>query len=198
MSPVRWESPPLSAPSSVLAPTPPVLPSRRLSADCLALSLPIRPIALCRRHAQHLSYHCPDNSLLVQKSLRALRSHDDDMVTLPGGSELPAEIAYPFSSPSVSFSAHPFVSLSFLGSAPHPPPASQLFECVDGSLQTCKHVCRQTGLFTAPSLLFRVTREQQIDPQMSSDTDTDLHEMWGPRKIPPVNTGSLSECSMNN
>lgn len=189
MSPVRWESPPLSAPSSVLAPTPPVLPSRRLSADCLALSLPIRPIALCRRHAQHLSYHCPDNSLLVQKSLRALRSHDDDIVTLPGGSELPAEIAYPFSSPSVSFSAHPFVSLS---------PASQLFEGVDGSLQTCKHVCRQMGLFTAPSLLFRVTREQQIVTQMSSDTDTDLYEMWGPRKIPSVNTGSLSECSINN
>lgn len=141
MSPVRWESPPLSAPSSVLAPTPPVLPSRRLSADCLALSLPIRPIALCRRHAQHLSYHCPDNSLLVQKSLRALRSHDDDMVTLPGGSELPAEIAYPFSSPSVSFSAHPFVSLSFLGSAPPPQPHSSL------SVWTgvCKHANMYAG-----------------------------------------------------
>lgn len=141
MSPVRWESPPLSAPSFVLAPhpsSPP--PSRRLSADCLALSLPIRPIALCRRHAQHLSYHCPDNSLLVQKSLRALRSHDDDMVTLPGGSEPPAEIAYPFSAPSVSFSAHPFASLSLFLAAARPTLQSLTGVCKRA------HAYRQMGL----------------------------------------------------
>lgn len=61
---VRWESIP-SVP-----PPPPVLPSRRLSLLIVwPPSLPIRPIALCRRHARHLSYHCPDNSLLVRKSL---------------------------------------------------------------------------------------------------------------------------------
>lgn len=105
---------PAICPQLCTTPTPPFLPSRRLSADCLALSLLIRPIALCRRHAQHLSYHCLDNSLLVQKSLRAQRSHDDDTVTLPGGSEPPAEIAFPFSSTSVSFFAHLSVSLLLL------------------------------------------------------------------------------------
>lgn len=117
-SPVRWESIPCISPAICpqlcTTPTPPFLPSRRLSADCLALSLLIRPIALCRRHAQHLSYHCLDNSLLVQKSLWAWCSHDDDMVTLPGGFEPPAEIAYPFSSTSVSFFAHPSASLLLL------------------------------------------------------------------------------------
>lgn len=139
MSPVRWESPPLSAP------TPAVVPSRRLSADCLAPSLPIRPIALCRRHAQHLSYHCPDNSLLVQKSLRALRSHDDDTVTLPGGSELPAEIASPFSSPSVSFFAHPLASLPFFW---------QLFDSVCGRDFANMHMyAGANGIFYCPESL---------------------------------------------
>lgn len=111
-------------PQRCATPTPPFLPSRRLSADCLALSLLIRPIALCRRHAQHLSYHCLDNSLLVQKSLRARRSHDDDTVTLPGGSEPPAEIARPLSSTSVSFFARPsasFLPFLLLAAAPSDP-----------------------------------------------------------------------------
>lgn len=73
-----------------------VLPSRQLSADCLGFVVPIRPIALCFHQTQHLSYHCLDNCLLVQKSLQALCSLGDDMVTLPGSSEPPAEIAGPF------------------------------------------------------------------------------------------------------
>lgn len=106
---------PASFPLPCTTPTHPVLPSQQLSADCLGFSVPIRTIALCLRQTQHLSYHCLDNCLLVQKSLQALCSHDDDMVTLPGSSEPPAEIVYPFSShpafPSVFLSAHPFASL---------------------------------------------------------------------------------------
>lgn len=93
---------PHSLPLPCTTPTPPVLPSQQLSADCLGFLVPIRPIALCLRQTQHLSYHCLDNCLLVQKSLQALCSHDDDMVTLPGGSEPPAEIVYPFSSPPLT------------------------------------------------------------------------------------------------
>lgn len=141
-SPVRWEPiPSISSaicPQLCTTPTPPFLPSWRLSADCLALSLLIRPIALCRRHAPHLSYHCLDNSLLVQKSLRARRSHDDDMVTLPGGFEPPAEIAYPFSStyvclPLCSSLRFPLAS-PFVGSPP-PSPGAQ------NSLRGCVWLC---------------------------------------------------------
>lgn len=95
--PVQWESihcvSPSLSPLPCATPTPPVPPSQQLSADCLGFCVPIRPIAVCLRQTQHLSYHCLDNSLLVQKSLQGLCSHDDDMVTLPGGSEPPAEIA---------------------------------------------------------------------------------------------------------
>lgn len=136
-SPVRWESIPCASPAicpqRCATPTPPFLPSRRLSADCLALSLLIRPIALCRRHAQHLSYHCLDNSLLVQKSLRARRSHDDDTVTLPGGSEPPAEIAHP-RSPSLLVPLLPSC-LSFCWQRPLRPPGAH------NSLRVCGRQC---------------------------------------------------------
>lgn len=181
-SPVRWESIPCISPAICpqlcTTPTPPFLPSQRLSADCLALSLLIRPIALCRRHAQHLSYHCLDNSLLVRKSLRARRSHDDDMVTLPGGFEPPAEIAYPFSSTSVSFFAHPSASLLLLPLLVVPLQALELKIIERVWTTVCKrvHLFRQTGCLTAQSLLSSVTKKQQIEPRPSSDTDTDLHE----------------------
>lgn len=146
-SPVRWESVPCASPTicpqRCATPTPPFLPSRRLSADCLALSLLIRPIALCRRHAQHLSYHCLDNSLLVQKSLPARRSHDDDTVTLPGGSEPPAEIAHPLSSTSVSFFARPsasFLPFPLLAAAPPTPPGARSSEGACGRQCANTHV----------------------------------------------------------
>lgn len=127
--------PPLPAPSSVLVPPPlqssPVCGSLLIVWPSRCLSGPSLYVAVTRKH---LSYHCPDNSLLVQKSLRALRSHDDDMVTLPGGSEPPAEIAYPFPSPSVSSSAHPFPLLFFFRHRPLRPRSSL-------SVQTgiCRH-----------------------------------------------------------
>lgn len=114
--------------------TPPVFLSQQLSADCLGFLVPIRPITLCFHQTQHLSYHCLDNCLLVQKSLRALCSHGDDIVTLPGSSEPPAEIVGPFPlflSPCSSLFAHPFASLLLLLWQHLPPPHSlQLFESV--------------------------------------------------------------------
>lgn len=121
-------------------PTPPVLPSQQLSADCLGFLVPIRPIALCFHQTQHLSYHCLDNCLLVQKSLQALCSHGDDMVTLPGSSEPPAEIVYPFplllstcsslDLPLCPSLCTPFAPPSAAAAPPPHPRSLQLFEGV--------------------------------------------------------------------
>lgn len=158
--PVRWESilcfsthpfsPTISLtlyPLPCTPPLPPVLPSQQLSADCLGFLVPIRPIALCFHQTQHLSYHCLDNCLLVQKSLQALCSHGDDMVTLPGSSEPPAEKVDPF--PLLLSSSHPALPSAFLfahplcssfGSSPHPW-SLQLFK--GGG---CPRVCKRARL----------------------------------------------------
>lgn len=139
--PLRWESilcfhpSPLSPHSTTLTfsapclaaalPTAPVLPSRQLSAYCLGFLVPIRPIASRFHQTQHLSYHCFDNCLLVPKSPGALCSHGDDMATLPGCSEPPAEEVDPFPlrrSPCTSL-CPPFSPP--LATAPDTPPTLQ-------------------------------------------------------------------------
>lgn len=145
--------PPL-APSYPL-PCTPTHPSPLSAALCWLFGcflVPIRPIALCFHQTQHLSYHCLDNCLLVQKSLWALCSHGDDMVTLPGGSAPPAETVDHFPlllSPSVFLFAHPFASFFFslpcssFGSSP--PTRSlglpTLWVCVHGCMCVWKHAC---------------------------------------------------------
>lgn len=144
---VRWESmlcfsptlsPPLSTHCLVL---PPPVHFSPLSSSLLivwaswCLSGPSLYVSVKRKN---LSYHCPDNCLLVQKSLQALCSHDDDMVTLPGSSEPPAEIGYPFSSPPLTLHFPPSPSLpiplpplcSSFGSSPPIPSSLQAFEGV--------------------------------------------------------------------
>lgn len=169
---------PHSLPPACTTPTPAVLSSQQLSADCLGFLVPIRPIALCLCQTQHLSYHCLDNCLLVQKSLQALRSHDDDMVTLPGGSEPPAEIAYPLSSAALTLRLPPSPSLpiplppvcsSFGSRPPIPGACSSVRACVRLSVQTCT-VMHDRWEALLPVSLFAsvcVTNEGRIEAQQT-------------------------------
>lgn len=117
--------------------------------------VPIRLIALCFHQTEHLSYHCLDNCLLVQKSLWALCSHGDDMVTLPSLCELPAETVDPFPFLlthcfSLCLPLCPSFCSSF-GSAPHFPGASNslmLSACLCVFVSSQAHSCTTDGKFS--------------------------------------------------